>query len=90
MAKHKDKPKFSKLVVTTCLLLIIAFTAICMFFLWNGRMLNDTLIVLFFSCFGIEFASLAFIRRGEMRYVESTGDKKVGHVEPKEEKDGEE
>lgn len=87
MAKHKEKAKFSKLVVTTCIVLIIAFTATCMFFLWNGRMLNDTLIVLFFGCFGIEFASLAFIRRGEMRWIEGSGDKKVGHVEKESEDD---
>lgn len=89
MAKHKEKPKFSKLVVTICITLIIVFTATCMFFLWNGRMLNDTLIVLFFGCFGIEFASLAFIRRGEMRWVEGSGDRKAGHVEKEGEDDQE-
>ena len=51
----------------------------------------ELITALFFGCFGVEFASLAFVRRGEMRWVEGQGDKKVGHVEPiEEEKDGQE
>ena len=91
MAKHKEKPKYSKIIVALCLVTIIAYTITCMFYLWHGRPLNDVLTALFFGCFGVEFASLAFVRRGEMRWVEGQGDKKVGHVEPiEEEKDGQE
>ena len=88
MAKHKEKPKYSKVIVALCLVTIITYTVTCLFYLWHGKPLNDTLTILFFGCFGVEFASLAFIRRGEMRYVEGAGDKKVGHVERiEEEKD---
>lgn len=85
MAKHREKPKYSKIIVALCLVTIIAYTVTCLFYLWNGRPLNDVLTALFFGCFGVEFASLAFVRRGEMRWVEGQGDKKVGHVEPVEE-----
>ena len=84
---HKEKPKYSKVIVALCLVTIITYTTVCLFYLWNGRPLNDTLTVLFFGCFGVEFASLAFIRRGEMRYVEGAADKKMGHIERIEEKD---
>ena len=87
MAKHKEKPKYSKIIVALCLVTIITYTSVCLYYLWHGKPLNDALTILFFGCFGIEFASLAFIRRGEMRYVEGTGDKKMGHVEQKEEED---
>lgn len=87
MAQHKDKPKYSKIIVSICILTIIIFTSVCMFYLWNGKPLNDTLTILFFGVFGIEFGSLAVIRRGEMRYVEGSGDKKVGHFEQKEDED---
>lgn len=91
MAKHKQKPKYSKVIVALCLVTIITYTTVCLYYLWNGKPLNDVLTALFFGCFGVEFASLAFVRRGEMRWVEGQGDKKVGHVEPveEEEKDGE-
>lgn len=85
MAKHKEKVKYSKVIVALCLVTIITYTSICMFYLWHGRPLNDVLTALFFGCFGVEFASLAFVRRGEMRWVEGQGDRKVGHVESVEE-----
>ena len=88
MAKHKEKPKYSKIIVALCLVTIITYTTVCLFYLWNGKPLNDTLTVLFFGCFGIEFASLAFIKRGELRYVDGAGERKVGHVELKEENNG--
>ena len=89
MAKHKEKPKYSKLVVALCLVTIIAYTAICLFYLWNAKPLNDTLTVLFFGCFGVEFASLAYIRRGELRYAPGAGERKVGRFEIKEAEDDE-
>ena len=60
-------------------------------YLWFGKPLNDTLIVLFFGCFGIEFGSLAFIKGRELRWVDGNlANKQVGHVEPVEEDDEEE
>lgn len=85
MARHKQKPKYSKVIVALCLVTIITYTTVCLLYLWHGKPLNDTLTVLFFGCFGVEFASLAFIRRGEMRYVEGQGDRKMGYVEKVEE-----
>ena len=84
--------KYSKLIVALCLFTIIAYTSTCFFYLWNGKPLNDTLTILFFGCFGLEFASLAFIRRGELKYVEgNAANKQMPHVETKEEEkeDGE-
>jgi len=81
MARHKEKPRYSKLIVAVCLVAVIAYTIVCLYYLWHGKPLNDTLTVLFFGCFGIEFASLAFIKRGEFRYTSGAGERKVGHVE---------
>lgn len=85
----EPKPrKYSKLIVALCLVTIIAYTVTCLFYLWNGKPLNDTLTILFFGCFGLEFASLAFIRRGELKYVEgNAANKQMPHVEIKEEED---
>jgi len=85
------KPAYSKVIVALCLATIIAFTVTCFVYLWNGKPLNDTLTVLFFGCFGLEFASLAFIKGREVRYVEgNAANKQPPHVEAKEEdQDGE-
>lgn len=88
--EDKPKPAYSKVIVVICLITIIAYTATCFVYLWNGKPLNDTLTVLFFGCFGIEFASLAFIKGREVRYVEgNAANKQMPHVEAKEEEDGE-
>lgn len=86
MARHakRERPAYSKVIVATCLVLILAFTATCFVYLWWGKPLNDLLTGFFFACFGLEFASLAFIKRGEIRYESGGG--KVAHVE-KEERD---
>lgn len=81
MAMHKNKARYSKFIVAVCLVTIIAYTVTCLYYLWNGKPLNDTLTILFFGCFGIEFASLAFIKRGELRYVDGAGERKPSHVE---------
>lgn len=86
--KPEPKPAYSKLVVALCLVTIIGFTVTCFVYLWNGKPLNDVLTVLFFGCFGIEFASLAFIKGREIRYVEgNAANKQMPHVEIKEDKD---
>ncbi len=78
MMHAKSKSKYSKAIVVVCILTIIAFTVACMTFYWNEKEVDPVLIGAFFACFGMEFGSLAFIKRGEYRYV--AGDK-VGHVE---------
>ena len=86
----REKTPYSKLVVAVCLLTIIAYTATCFFYLWNGKPINDVLTALFFGCFGIEFASLAFIKRGKIKYVEGNPTaKQMPHVETKEDKGNE-
>lgn len=90
MAKHRRKPEraYSKLVVATCLVLVLAFTVTCLVFMWNGKQLNDTLTAFFFACFGVEFASLAFVTRGKLKYTGGNGaNKQLPHIEMKEEKD---
>lgn len=90
MAKHKRKPEraYSKLVVAMCLVLVLAFTVTCLVFMWNGKPLNDTLTAFFFACFGVEFASLAFVTRGKLKYTGGNGaNRQVPHIEIKEEED---
>ena len=89
MAKHaeKQKPKYSKVIVALCLVTIISYTVTCLFYLWNGKPLSDTLTILFFGCFGIEFASLAFIRGREVKWVDGGGERRPGHVEKEEDDD---
>lgn len=90
MAKHKEKPRFSKLVVTACLILCVAYTVTCFVFIWNGKPLNDVQTLCFYGCFGIEFASLAFITRGEYKYVGGNQTtKQMPHVEVIEKTEGE-
>ena len=82
MARHRQKAQYSKLIVAVCLALVLAFTVTCLVFLWNGRALNDVLTAFFFACFGVEFASLAFVTRGKLRYTGGNGaNRQVGHVE---------
>lgn len=84
----KTKPAYSKVIVVLMFITIISYTVTCFVFLWNGRPLNDVLTVLFFGCFGLEFASLAFIKGREIRYVEGNpANKQMPHVEAKEEDD---
>ena len=80
----KSTSRYSKLVVLLCIATIIAFTVTCMVFYWHDKSVDPVLIGFFFACFGMEFGSLAFIKRGEYRYV---GGDKVGHVERIEGKD---
>lgn len=76
------KPAYSKVIVATCLLLVLAFTVTCFVFMWNSKPLNDTLTAFFFACFGVEFASLAFVTRGKLKYTGGNGtNKQVGHIE---------
>ena len=90
MAQHKEKPRYSKLVIAMCIFNVLAYTVACFAFMWNGKPINDVLTAFFFGCFGIEFASLAFIRGREIRFVEgNAGNKQPGHVEVIEETEGE-
>ncbi len=90
MDKKKEGIAYSKIIVAACLLTIIAYTTVCFVYMWFGRPLNDTLTILFFGCFGIEFGSLAFIKGRELRWVEGNAmDKTPGHVELREEDDDE-
>jgi hypothetical protein len=86
----KQAGQYSKAIVFLCLLTIVAFTVTCFVYLWNGKPLNDTLTVLFFGCFGLEFASLAFIKGRKIRYVEGNpANKQMSHVEVQEEEENE-
>lgn len=83
--------EYSKLIVALCLVTIIAYTAVCLYYLWNTKPLNDTLTILFFGCFGLEFASLAFIKRGKIKYFGGNAANKQmprAETEEKEESDG--
>ena len=78
----KKQKQYSKLIVATCLALVLAFTITCLVFIWNGKQLNDVLTAFFFSCFGVEFASLAFVTRGKLKYTGgNAANKQLPHVE---------
>ena len=78
-AKHaKQKSLYSKTIVALCIITIIVFTVTCLYFYWHEKSIDPVLIASFFACFGLEFGSLAFVKRGEYKYV--SGDT-VGHVE---------
>ncbi len=82
----EPRPSYSKVIVFLCLVTVIAFTVTCFVYLWHGKPLNDTLTILFFGCFGLEFASLAFIKGRKVRYVEgNASNKQPPHVEAVEE-----
>ena len=84
-----DKPAYSKVIVAICLLLILAFTVTQLVFMWNGKQLNDVQTACFYGCFGIEFASLAFVTRGKLKYVGGNpANKQMPHVEIEEDEDG--
>ena len=86
LAVEKAKPAYSKLIVAVCLVLVLAFTVTCLVFYWHGKPVDQVLIGFFFACFGIEFASLAFIKGREVRYVEGNpANKQMPHIETKEE-----
>ena len=85
---EQPKSSYSRLVVGMCLVTIIAYTVTSFFYLWNGKPLNDVLTALFFACFGLEFASLAFIKGRKIRYVEgNAANKQMPHVEEAKEED---
>ena len=83
MANHKTKPRYSKVIVAACLVFILAFTVTCLVFYWNAKSVDPVLVGFFFACFGMEFASLAFVTRGKLKYTGS-GSGKVGSVEVQE------
>ena len=83
---EEQKPSYSKLVVAVCIVTVIAYTVTSFFYLWNGKPLNDTLTILFFGCFGLEFASLAFIKGRKVKYTGGNAqNKQLPHIELKEE-----
>ena len=82
----KKEPSFSKGIVVLMFVTIIAFVQECMFFYWNGKTVDPTLIAGFFLCFGFEFGSLVVVKRGKLKYVSGKfGDKQLGHIEETEE-----
>ena len=86
MALHKKSTsRYSKLIVLLCILVTFGFTQECMYFYWCEKTVDPVLIGFLFGCYGLEFGSLAFIKRGEYRYVEGA---KGGYVERIEEEDG--
>lgn len=84
-AKHKkQKSLYSKTIVALCLAAVITFTCVCLFFYWHDKVIDPVLIASVFACFGMEFGSIAFVKRSEYKYV--SGDT-VGHVERIEDED---
>jgi len=75
---RKPTSRYSKSVVLLCIVTIIAFTVTCLVFYWHEREVDAVLIASFFACFGLEFGSLAFVKRGEYKYVPG---ETVGHAE---------
>lgn len=87
----KKESSFSKGIVVFMFVTIIAFIEECMFFYWNMKTVDPTLITGFFLCFGFEFGSLVAVKRGKLKYVGGKlGDKQLGHVEEIEETEGSE
>lgn len=77
--KHARKNNlYSKTIVALCIVTIIVFTITCLYFYWNEKEIDPVLIASFFACFGLEFGSLAFVKRGEYKYISG---ETVGHVE---------
>ena len=68
MAKHRQKAKYSKVVIGICLTVTIAFIVCEMVYLWFGKPLDTTLTLCTFGCFGIEYASLAAIKCSDNKH----------------------
>lgn len=68
--KTKEKPRkkglFSKIVVTLCILIVIAYTSICLLIQWaRGMQPEPQLTISFFAFVSAELMSLAAIKRGK-------------------------
>lgn len=68
--KTKEKPRkkglFSKVVVTLCILIVIAYTSICLLMQWaRGMQPEPQLTISFFAFVSAELMSLAAIKRGK-------------------------
>ena len=68
-AKGEKPPKkglFSKVVVTLCILIVIAYTSICLLMQWaRGMQPEPQLTISFFAFVSAELMSLAAIKRGK-------------------------
>lgn len=90
VVEEQPRRAYSKAVVAVCLVLVLAFTVTELVFLWCGKPLNDALTTFFFACFGIEFASLAFVTRGKLKYTGGNGaNRQLSHIEMEDEDDSE-
>lgn len=68
--RTKEKPRkkglFSKVVVTLCILIVIAYTSICLLMQWaRGMQPEPQLTISFFAFVSAELMSLAAIKRGK-------------------------
>lgn len=66
--KTKEKPRkkglFSKVVVTLCILIVIAYTSICLLMQWaRGMQPEPQLTIAFYSFVSVELWSLSKIKR---------------------------
>ena len=87
-ARGKEPIPYSRAVVAVCLLLVVAFTAVQLWFMWNRIPLNDAQTYCFYACFGMEFASLAFIKGRKLKYTEGNGAaKSMPHIAVNDEED---
>lgn len=68
--KTKEKPRkkglFSKVVVTLCILIVIAYTSICLLMQWaHGMQPEPQLTISLFAFISAELMSLAAIKRNK-------------------------
>jgi hypothetical protein len=57
--------KFSKLIVITIILTVVAFVAAVFYFPWHGRVVPDSLIYTFGTFVSAEVWALAYKSKGE-------------------------
>lgn len=62
----KRKGLFSKVIVALCILIVIAYTSICLLMQWaHGTQPEPQLTIAFFAFVSAELMSLAAIKRGK-------------------------
>ena len=57
---------FSKIIISVCTVNIIVFTACVLYLNYTGHNVDSVLILCFFAVFGLEYASLASIKKAKI------------------------
>ncbi len=61
-AKHTKDSRFSKWIVVLSVLLVLVYTAVYLYFVWEGKYIPAELTYSFFATFSVELSALAGIR----------------------------